>query len=117
MPPIQTLFMNSIVGETVPPNVAAYMMGTVADPQTFNDKMNFQADVIVLGSEVMNQRQAPPQASANAMVGGYGINGANVLAWTMAVVDAPQSSGAWTLHSDLYANQSGNYPPQIGAAY
>jgi|SRR5579871_4722024 len=118
MPPIQTLFMNSIVGlngVSVPPQSLSYMMGTVSDPQTFNDEMNFQEDTIVGGSELMNSRQGPPQVPVGSMIGTFALNAGIEVAWIMATSDDPKSSGNWTIHSDRYGNEVGNYPPQIGS--
>jgi len=119
MPPIQTLFMNSIVGldsGPTPHQSLSYMMGTVADPQVFNFDQNSQGDTIIIGSQKMDSRKAPPQVPPNSMVGAFGKNGTNVLAWIMGSVDDPRSSAAWTLRNDKLGNEVCNYPPQIGGA-
>lgn len=118
--PIQTRFMNSIVGLNpvpVPPQSLSYMMGTVADPQTFNSELNVQGDAIVAGgSEKMNSRVAAPQVLPTALIGTFAVSGGLAVAWIMSVVDDPVSSAAWTIRGDRHGNEAGNYPPQIGAA-
>jgi len=119
MPPIQTLFMNSIVGldsGPTPPQALSYMMGTVADPQVFNFDQNFQGDTIIIGSQKMNSRKAPPQAPPRSMMGVFAVSAGISVAWIMGGVDDPQSSAAWTLRNDKLANEVCNYPPQIGGA-
>lgn len=119
--PIQTGFMNSIIGldsVPVPSQALFYVMATVSDPQTFNDELNVQGDAIVAGgSEKMNSRLAAPQVLPGALIGTFAVSAGCSVAWIMAIVDDPLSSAGWTIRGDRHDNQDSNYPPQIGGAY
>ena len=119
--PIQTEFMNSIIGldpVPVPPQALFYVMATVSNPQTFNDELNILPGNAIVsgGSEKMNSRVAAPQVLPGALSGTFAVSAGNSVAWIMAIVDDPLSSAGWTIRGDRLGNEDSNYPPQIGWA-
>lgn len=120
--PIQTTFMNSIIGldsVPVPPQALSYIMATGSNPQAFNDELNILPGNAIVsgGSEKMNSRLAAPQVLPRSLIGTFAVSAGISVAWIMASVDDPLSSAGWTIRGDRLGNEDSNYPPQIGGAY
>lgn len=119
------LSLNSITGldtAPTPDQSLFYLMAVVDDPRVFNDEMNFTGESSLQGfAHQADRRAAPPQVPTLAVNSIVGLDTAPTpdqsIFYLMATDDDPRSSGGKFIHSDRWANENSNYPPQIGGGF